>query len=92
MFGALGSALARNCISFVSKAAHDRKIGEKYGLQKIVRPVYGTRTLGKSHMIRNDFAPDIEVDPQTFAVKVDGVHATVKPPKTIALNQLYFFS
>ena len=43
-------------------------------------------------MIRNDFAPDIDVDPQTFAVKVDGVHATVKPPKTIALNQLYFFS
>jgi urease subunit alpha len=34
----------------------------------------------------------IDVDPQTFAVKVDGVHATAPAPKTIALNQLYFFS
>ena len=43
-------------------------------------------------MVRNDLLPNIEVDPQTFAVKVDGVHATVTPPKTISLNQLYFFS
>ena len=28
-------------------------------------------------MVRNDYLPKIEVDPQTFAVKVDGVHATV---------------
>jgi len=33
-----------------------------------------------------------QIDPQTFAVKVDGVHATAPAPKTIALNQLYFFS
>ena len=55
-------------------------------------PVYGTRTLTKRHMVRNDYLPNIEVNPQTFAVTVDGVHATVTPPKTIALNQLYFFS
>ncbi|APW59556.1 urease subunit alpha [Paludisphaera borealis] len=92
MFGAFGTTLARNCVSFVSKVAYDRGVAQKYGLERIVRPVYGTRTLGKSHMVRNDFLPDIDVDPQTFAVKVDGVHATVTPPKTIALNQLYFFS
>ena len=34
-----------------------------------------------SSMVRNTYLPDIEVDPQTFAVTVDGVHATVKPPK-----------
>jgi type I restriction enzyme M protein len=33
-----------------------------------------------------------EVNPETFAVKVDGVHATVPPATSIALNQLYFFS
>jgi urease subunit alpha len=43
-------------------------------------------------MVRNGYLPKIEVNPQTFAVTVDGVHATVEPPKTIALNQLYFFS
>lgn len=92
MFGAFGSALPSTCVSFVSKAAYDRGVAHKYGLKKIVRPVYGTRTLGKTHMVRNSFLPNIDVDPQTFAVKVDGVHATVKPPRTIALNQLYFFS
>ena len=34
----------------------------------------------------------IEVDPETFAVKVDGKHATVPPASEVRLNQLYFFS
>ena len=58
----------------------------------MVQPVSGTRVLGKTHMVRNSYLPNIDVDSQTFAVKIDGEHVTVKPPKTIALNQLYFFS
>ncbi|WP_337175024.1 urease subunit alpha [Paludisphaera sp.] len=91
MFGAFGSALARTCVSFVSRAAYDLDVKGKYGLQRIVEPVSGTRVLTKHHMVRNNLVPHIEVDPQTFAVKVDGVHATVKPPKSISLNQLYYF-
>jgi len=92
MFGAFGSALPKTCVSFVSQLACDRNIKEKYGLQRMVEPVRQTRVLTKQHMVRNDYLPKIEVDSQTFAVKVDGEHATVTPPKTIALNQLYFFS
>jgi urease subunit alpha len=55
-------------------------------------PVLGTRTLGKHDMVRNATTAKIEVDPQTFAVKVNGVHATVPPAKSIALGQLLFFS
>jgi urease subunit alpha len=43
-------------------------------------------------MVRNSATPRIEVDPETFAVKADGVHATVEPSTSISLNQLYFFS
>jgi urease subunit alpha len=43
-------------------------------------------------MVRNDVLPRIEVDPETFAVKVDGVHATVPPARNLPLSQLYFFS
>ena len=75
-----------------SRLAYDQGVAEKYGLSRIVMPVKNTRVLGKEHMVRNSFLPKIEVNPQTFAVTVDGVHATVTPPKTIALNQLYFFS
>jgi urease. Metallo peptidase. MEROPS family M38 len=55
-------------------------------------PVYGTRGLTKRDMVRNDRLPRIEVDPETFAVKVDGEHATVPPAKKLPLGQLYFFS
>ena len=43
-------------------------------------------------MVRNFATPSIEVDPETFAVRVDGKHATVPPAAEIPLNQLYFFS
>ena len=92
MFGAHGSAIARTCTTFVSKASHDLGIAQKYGLTREVRPVYGTRTLTKNQMVRNAYLPNIDVNPQTFAVTIDGAHVTVTPPKTIALNQLYFFS
>ena len=91
MFGAFGSTLAKTCVTFVSRAAYDLDVKSKYGLERIVEPVSRTRVLTKHHMVRNGYLPKIEVDPQTFAVKVDGVHATVEPPKSIALNQLYFF-
>jgi len=92
MFGAFGSTLQKTCVTFVSRLAYDLGVKEKYGLGRIVEPVSQTRVLTKRHMVRNAYLPRIEVNPQTFAVTVDGVHATVTPPKTIALNQLYFFS
>ena len=92
MFGAFGDALHRSCITFTSKAAHDSGLAERFGLRRKVMPVYGTRTLTKRDMVRNDTLAKIEVDPQTFAVKVNGQHATAPPAKKLALNQLYFFS
>ena len=92
MFGAFGTAMQKSSITFVSRAAYDDKIGEKLGLQRMISPVGGTRTLGKQHMVRNDYLPNIDVNPETFAVTIDGKHVTVEPPTSISLNQLYFFS
>ncbi len=92
MFGAFGGTLVRSSFSFVSRAAIDDNIGEKLGLQRPLLPVGQTRVVGKAHMVRNDYKPQIEVNPQTFAVLVDGEHATVTPPKSISMNHLYFFS
>ena len=92
MFGAFGTAMPETCITFVSRAAFDAGIAGKLGLRRKVMPIAGTRKLTKRDMVRNDRAPKIEVNPETFAVKVDGVHATVPPSTSIALNQLYFFS
>lgn len=92
MFGAFGAALPETCATFVSRASLDAGIAARLGLRRQVLPVRGTRTLTKRHMVRNAALPQITVDPQTFAVKVDGVHATAPPAKKIPLNQLYFFS
>jgi urease subunit alpha len=92
MFGAFGQALQQTCVSFISRAAYDDGIADRLGLRRQVRPVERTRTITKRDLIRNDALPRIDVDPETFAVKADGVHATVPPSQSISLNRLMFFS
>ena len=92
MFGAFGSALPRTCVSFVSAAAYEAGVAERLGLQRQVRPVERTRTITKCDLVRNNALPAITVDPETFAVRVNGVHATVPPAESVNLNRLYFFS
>ena len=92
MFGTMGLALPDTCFTFVSGAAYEAGIKERLGLQRQVAPVRNTRKIGKADMVRNSGTPTIEVDPETFAVTVDGVHATVAPLHEVSLNQKYFFS
>ncbi|MBN9022386.1 MAG: urease subunit alpha [Rhizobiales bacterium] len=92
MFGAMGSALQKTRVTFTSHAAFEDGIVERYELKSNVMPVYGTRTVSKSSMVRNATLPDIRVNPETFAVTVNGKHATVEPAKSLPLTQLHFFS
>ena len=92
MFGALSPVAPKTRVTFTSRAAIDAGIAQCYELRSKVMPVLGTRTIGKWSMVRNTSLPSIAVDPETFAVTVDGKHATVEPATSIPLNQLYFFS
>ncbi len=92
MFGSMGSALTSTRLTFTSHAAYEDGIVDAYDLQSTVVPVYRTRTITKKSLIRNTALPVIEVNPETFAVTVDGTHATIEPAKTLPLTQLYFFS
>lgn len=92
MFGAMGSTLSKTRVTFTSRAAYENGIVDRYQLRSQVMPVYGTRTASKSSMVRNSAMPKIEVDPETFAVRVDGKHATIEPITTVPMGQLYFFS
>ncbi len=91
-FGNLGRAMARNCISFVSKAALQLGVKEKLGLERMVYPVLRTRQLTKADMYLNSGMPRIEVDPETFEVRIDGEVIRVKPAGRFPLGQIYFFS
>ncbi len=56
----------------------------------IVEPVRDCRSVSKADMVRNDATPVIEVDPETYEVRLDGELATVPPAETLPMSQLYF--
>lgn len=91
-FGNLGRAMPRSCISFVSKAAAQLGVKEKLGLERMVCPVLRTRQLTKADMYLNGSMPRIEVDSETFEVRIDGEVIRVKPAERFPLAQMYFFS
>ena len=90
MFGSAGKALFGTCATFVSKISLEKKIVQKYGLQKMVLPVKNCRTIGKKDMVNNTATPHIEVNPENYEVKVDGEHITCEPMAVLPLAQRYF--
>ena len=90
MFAAFGKAKFKSSITFVSQAAYDRGIATELGLQKRVEPVKGCRSIGKKDMIHNDATPTIDVDPETYQVRVDGELATCEPSEVVPMAQRYF--
>lgn len=89
MFAAHGKAKYASCLTFVSKAAMENDIKDKYGLEKTVVPVSGCRDIGKKDMKFNDKTPEITVNPETYEVRVDGEHITAKAADKLPLTQLY---
>jgi urease subunit alpha len=87
MFGGLGRAIGRNSCIFISKASLDTVKG--YRLEKQIQPIENVRNIGKKDMILNDTLPDIEIDPETYKVTIDGQWITCEPAKTLPLAQLY---
>jgi len=90
MFGAFGGALHRGSLSFVSQAALAGGVGERYGLHKTLSAVKNIRGIGKRHMLHNDYAPQMDVDAQTYAVRADGQLLTCEPASELPMAQRYF--
>jgi urease subunit alpha len=90
MFGAFGKAMQATCVTFVSQAGLDRRIGERLELERRLVAVRGCRGLSKQQMARNTALPRIEVDPETYEVRVDGELATCEPATRLSHAQLYY--
>ncbi|EJS58267.1 urease subunit alpha [Bacillus cereus BAG1X1-3] len=90
MFGAYGKAVQSSSITFVSKVAYENNIKGKLGLDKVVLPVRNTREISKQDMKLNNATPEIEVDPQTYEVKVDGQVITCEAVDVLPMAQRYF--
>ncbi len=91
MFGAFGRANTESSVLFVSRAFVDSGEALKSGLQRPQVAVANTRAaIGKRSMILNDALPHIEVDPETYEVRADGILLTCEPATVLPLAQRYF--
>ncbi|MFI0423589.1 urease subunit alpha [Spongiactinospora sp. 9N601] len=90
MFAAMGLALCKTSVTFMSDAAIAEGVPEKLGLRRLIRRVRHTRSVDKRHMLRNSALPKITVDPETYKVTVDGEHATIEPAAELPLNHLFY--
>ena len=89
MFGAMGLAKYSTSVTFTSKLAIKNDLKKKLGLKKKLLPVNNCRNISKKDMVYNNLTPKIEIDPETYVVKVDGKIATTEPANKLSLSRLY---
>jgi urease subunit alpha len=89
MFGSFGGGL-RTSLTFVSQAALHNPAVAALGLAKRLEPVRNTRTIRKSDMVLNSWQPQIDVDPETYAVRADGELLVCEPAEVLPMAQRYF--
>ncbi|MEN9579235.1 MAG: urease subunit alpha, partial [Pseudomonadota bacterium] len=90
MFASLGAARSETCITFMSQAGLRAGVPERLGLRRRIVPVIGARQVMKKDMIHNAYAPKMEVDPQTYEVRADGLLLHCEPATVLPLAQRYF--
>ncbi|MFD2417375.1 urease subunit alpha [Amycolatopsis pigmentata] len=90
MFGAQPAAAAASSLHFVTEAAVKADLAGRLGLRREVVAIAGTRSVTKADMVLNDALPDIRVDPDSFAVHVDGELIEPHPVRELPMAQRYF--
>jgi urease subunit alpha len=90
MFGSFGGASFETSLTFVSALGMERGIGEELGLRRRLVAVRNCRNTGKKDMVLNDYAPKMEVNPETYEVRADGELLTCEPAAVLPMAQRYF--
>jgi urease subunit alpha len=89
MFGSYGRAIEKS-VTFVSTAALEDAGVQSLGLRRRIEPISGTRRIQKKDMIHNGACPQIEVYPETYAVRADGELLVCEPAAVLPMTQRYF--
>jgi urease subunit alpha len=90
MFGGVGAAPAANSVNFVTQDALDDNLPERLGLAKQFTATASTRAVTKADMRENDARPHVEVDADTFTVRIDGEPVEPSPAAELPMAQRYF--
>jgi urease subunit alpha len=84
-----GGAGADHSLAFVAPAAIEDGLAQRLGLRRRLAPVRPTRDVTKADMVNNDALPVIEVDPESFAIRIDGELVEPAPATELPLAQRY---
>ncbi len=88
--GAAPKAAAATSVHFVAPHALEDGLADRLDLSRRLVPVANVRSRGKADMPRNDAQPRIEVDPDTFTVRIDGDVWEEQPAAELPMAQRYF--
>ncbi|OBJ75853.1 urease subunit alpha [Mycobacterium gordonae] len=90
MFGAAPVTAAASSVHFVAPAALEDGLADRLRINRPLVPVGDVRAVGKAELPLNDAMPRIEVDPDTFTVRIDGEVWQPEPPAELPMAQRYF--
>lgn len=90
MFGAAPAAAAATSLHFVAPQAIEDGLADRLDVRRRLVPVGDCRRIGKADMPHNDALPRIEVDPDTFTVRIDGDVWQEQPAAELPMAQRYF--
>ena len=87
MFGSYGRAMDTSCYHFVSQASLEGGLPD-YLVRKSLA-VKNCRNIGKKDLILNDAMPEVDVNPDSYEVTVDGEKISSKAATELPLTQRY---
>lgn len=90
MFGAAPASAAATSVHFVSPQAIEDGLADRIDVRRSLVAVADCRHVGKAQMPLNDAMPRIEVDPDTFTVRIDGDVWQEQPAAELPMAQRYF--
>ncbi|WP_441962832.1 urease subunit alpha [Mycolicibacterium houstonense] len=90
MFGAAPAAAAATSVHFVAPQAIEDGLADRIDIRRKLAAVKNVRQIGKAHMPLNDALPHIEVEPDTFTVRIDGQVWQEQPAVELPMAQRYF--
>jgi urease subunit alpha len=90
MFGASPAAAAATSVHFVAPQAIDDGLADRLAVNRRLVAVGDVRKVGKADMPLNAALPRIEVDPDTFTVRIDGDVWEEQPAVELPMAQRYF--
>jgi urease subunit alpha len=90
MWGAAPAVAAATSVAFVAPAALEDGLADRLAVSRRLVPVADVRGRTKADLPQNDALPRVEIEPDTFTVRIDGEVVEEAPAAELPMAQRYF--